>query len=101
MPVAINGALSAQAKDVFNGLKRSRYREVSEQRLFGIKGSRESLKGYFLGSGMHAFIVVGIDLTVEYLLDLFYVSEVVSCTGSHQVILQPPIGALYFAFGMR
>jgi hypothetical protein len=37
--VAINGAVSAQAEDVFERLKGSRYREIPEQRLFIIEGS--------------------------------------------------------------
>ena len=69
--VAINGAVRAQAEDVFERLKGSRYTEISEQRLFIIEGSWESEKGYFLGSGMNTFMVVGIDLAVENLLGLF------------------------------
>jgi hypothetical protein len=59
------------------------------------------VKGYFLGGGMNAFMAVGIPLTVEYLLGLFNGRDVVAGTGSNQMVLQPPRGALYFALSLR
>lgn len=59
------------------------------------------MKGYFPGGGMNAFVVVGVDLAVKDLLGLFYVRDVVAGTGSHQMVLQPPIGTLNFAFCLR
>jgi hypothetical protein len=50
---------------------------------------------------MNAFVVVGVDLAVKDLLGLFYVRDVVAGTGSHQMVLQPPIGTLNFAFCLR
>jgi len=50
---------------------------------------------------MNLLVVIAMDFLSEDLLGGFDIGDIFSDTGSDQPVLEPPVGAFHFAFGLR
>lgn len=75
--------------------------EFAEERLFLFQSFLETEVGDFLRGGVYLVVVIAMAFLVQDLLGLLDVGDFFADTGSDEAVLEPAVGPLDFASGLR
>jgi len=99
--IRVDGSVHSKAEDIFYRLIRGFDLECSEERTFFFESIMEPEIRDFLGGRMDLLVVISVEFVVKNPLGLFDFADIFSDTGSDEMVLEPAIGSLNFASGLR
>ena len=98
--VRVDGSVHSKAEDIFDRLIREFDLECSEERIFFFESFLEPEIGDFLCSGMDLLVIISVEFMVKNPLGLFDLGEILSDTGSDEVVLEPAIRSFNLTSGL-
>jgi len=99
--VGIDRSIYSETEDVLRRFERRPDLEFSKERLFLVQGSLKTKIRDLLGGGVDLSVIISVDFLSKDLLGGFDSGDVFSDAGSDKAVLEPTVGALNFAFGLR
>ena len=98
--IGVHSSYLAKAKDVFRGSKGRRDSEGTKEALTGSESSLEADLRDLACCRMNPLMIVAIDFLTQDRTDLLESDELVPGGCSHDVILEPAVGAFDFSLGL-
>jgi hypothetical protein len=99
--IGIDGSVHSKAEDIFHRLVRGFDLKCSEERTFFFESFLEAKIGDFSCGGMDLLVIIAVEFMIKNPLGLVDFGDILSDTGSDEVVLEPTIRSFNLASGLR